>query len=71
MFTESMLVTTTYLEQLDPSQLKPAREPEHPATVIRVDEPSPEFARFLYTAVGGDWTGPTGCHGTWHGGRRG
>jgi GNAT superfamily N-acetyltransferase len=50
-----VLVTTTYLQQRDPADLKPARPPRHPATIVRVDEPSPEFARFLYTAVGGDW----------------
>jgi hypothetical protein len=50
-----MLVTTTYLEQLDPDQLKPARERERPAVIVRIDDLSPEFARFLYTAVGGDW----------------
>lgn len=50
-----MIVTTTYLEQLDPDDLVPAREPTRPAEIVRVDEPSPEFARFLYTAVGGDW----------------
>jgi GNAT superfamily N-acetyltransferase len=49
------MVTTTYLQQLHVSDLRPARTPERPAAVVRVDEPSPEFARFLYTAVGGDW----------------
>ncbi len=53
--TGSVIVTTTYLHQLHPSDLRPARPPEPPAAVVRVGEPSPEFARFLYTAVGGDW----------------
>lgn len=50
-----MLVTTTYLEQTSPSDLIPARTPAEPGEVVRAGEPSPEFSRFLYTAVGGDW----------------
>lgn len=50
-----MIVTTTRLQQSDVSDLKPARKPPQPAAIVRVDEPSPEFARFLYAAVGGDW----------------
>jgi GNAT superfamily N-acetyltransferase len=50
-----MLVTTTYLEQTDPTELLPARTPPEPGRIVRVDEVSPEFCRFLYTAVGGDW----------------
>ncbi|WP_129670861.1 GNAT family N-acetyltransferase [Candidatus Chloroploca sp. Khr17] len=49
-----VLVTTTYLEQTDPAQLRPAR----PAPSLRMqqaEDPSPEFGRFLYTAVGGNW----------------
>jgi GNAT superfamily N-acetyltransferase len=47
-------VHTTYLEQTDPGDLRPARPP-YDVDVIRSDVPSPEFSRFLYTAVGGDW----------------
>jgi GNAT superfamily N-acetyltransferase len=54
-FTGAVIVTTTYLQQLDPGDLEPARSPGRPAAIVRVDELSPEFARFLYTAVGGDW----------------
>jgi len=43
----------TYLEQKSPDELVPARE--QPIDVRRVDEISPEFARYLYTAVGGHW----------------
>jgi GNAT superfamily N-acetyltransferase len=50
-----VIVTTTYLEQLDASDLTPAREPARAASIIRVDDLAPEFSRFLYTAVGGDW----------------
>jgi GNAT superfamily N-acetyltransferase len=50
-----MLVTTTYLEQTSPDDLLPARPPRQPCRIERVDVVSPEFCRFLYTAVGGDW----------------
>lgn len=50
-----MLVTTTYLEQTAPGELRPAPTPAEPGRIGRVDEVSPEFCRFLYTAVGGDW----------------
>ncbi|WP_165985857.1 GNAT family N-acetyltransferase [Streptomyces sp. YIM 98790] len=53
-------VTTWYLEQTAPGDLSPARQPEPSAGVriVRAEVPSPEFGRFLYTAVGGDvsWT---------------
>ncbi|MDL4770946.1 MULTISPECIES: GNAT family N-acetyltransferase [Thermomonosporaceae] len=48
-------VTTWYLEQRDPAELRPARPPADPAGVVRAEVPSPELSRFLYTAVGGDW----------------
>jgi GNAT superfamily N-acetyltransferase len=47
-------VATTFLEQKDPHDLRPARPPDAVA-VVRAEIPSPEFSRFLYTAVGGDW----------------
>lgn len=50
-----MIVHTTYLEQRSSDDLAPAVSPKWPAAIERVDEPSPEFARFLYSAVGGDW----------------
>jgi GNAT superfamily N-acetyltransferase len=50
-----MLVTTTYLEQTSPTDLLPAGAPVDAGPVTRVDEVAPEFCRFLYTAVGGDW----------------
>jgi GNAT superfamily N-acetyltransferase len=52
---DGVIVTTTYLEQRDPGDLVPAREPARPASIVRVDDIAPEFSRFLYTAVGGDW----------------
>jgi hypothetical protein len=47
------LSVMTYLEQRSPDELVPARE--QPIEVRRVEEVSPEFARYLYTAVGGHW----------------
>jgi GNAT superfamily N-acetyltransferase len=55
MITQPTEVTTWYLEQTSASDLSPARQPEAAVEVIRVEIPSPEFNRFLYTAVGGDW----------------
>ncbi|WP_327705480.1 GNAT family N-acetyltransferase [Streptomyces decoyicus] len=56
----SISVTTWYLEQTSRADLSPATEPaaEQDVRIIRSEVPSPEFSRFLYTAVGGDvtWT---------------
>ncbi|MBT2414635.1 GNAT family N-acetyltransferase [Streptomyces sp. ISL-12] len=51
-------VTTWSLEQTAPSDLLPSDAPEGDVRVVRAEVPSPEFSRFLYTAVGGDvrWT---------------
>ncbi|AZQ74081.1 MULTISPECIES: GNAT family N-acetyltransferase [Streptomyces] len=53
-------VTTWSLEQTSPADLIPAHVPDA-SSGIRIERaavPSPEFSRFLYTAVGGDirWT---------------
>ncbi|RAY16472.1 GNAT family N-acetyltransferase [Actinomadura craniellae] len=48
-------VTTWYLEQRDPGDLRPAEPADLPTEIVRAGTPSPEFSRFLYTAVGGDW----------------
>jgi len=53
--TVQLIVTTTYLEQRDPDELIPARKQFEGASIVRVDAVAPEFSRFLYTAVGGDW----------------
>jgi len=50
-----MLVRTTYLEQRSVAQVRPARIPTEPVDVVRVRRPAPEFSRFLYATVGGDW----------------
>ncbi len=55
LFTGSVIVTTTHLEQDYPADLRAARETAEPALIGRVGELAPEFSRFLYTAVGGDW----------------
>ena len=47
------LSVLTYLEQHSPDEIVPARE--QPMEIRRVEEVSPEFARYLYTAVGGHW----------------
>jgi GNAT superfamily N-acetyltransferase len=50
-----MLVRTTYLEQRSPTRLRPAALPGTPPEIVRVEIPAPEFGRFLYATVGGDW----------------
>ena len=54
----SITVTTWSLEQTSPDDLVPAAVPPGDVSVVRAEVPSPEFSRFLYTAVGGDirWT---------------
>ncbi|MFI0902333.1 GNAT family N-acetyltransferase [Streptomyces sioyaensis] len=56
----SLSVTTWYLEQTSRDDLTPVHgpPPEQGVRIVRSDVPSPEFSRFLYTAVGGDvtWT---------------
>ncbi|MER5183040.1 GNAT family N-acetyltransferase [Streptomyces sp. NPDC002896] len=54
----SITVTTWSLEQTSPSDLRPSAAPEGDVRIVRAEVPSPEFSRFLYTAVGGDirWT---------------
>jgi GNAT superfamily N-acetyltransferase len=48
-------VTTWYLEMLDRQQLRPVPAAEYELRIEQVQIPSPEFSRFLYTSVGGDW----------------
>lgn len=54
----SISVTTWSLEQTSPADLRPAASPGGDVRIVRSEVPSPEFSRFLYTAVGGDvrWT---------------
>ncbi|MBO8195604.1 GNAT family N-acetyltransferase [Streptomyces oryzae] len=55
---DTVTVTTWYLEQTAPGDLAPARIPDTSAgvTVCRAEVPSPEFSRFLYASVGADNT---------------
>ncbi|MCA1219030.1 GNAT family N-acetyltransferase [Streptomyces sp. 8L] len=54
----TITVTTWSLRQTSPADLRPARGPVAGVRIVRAEVPSPEFSRFLYTAVGGDvrWT---------------
>ncbi|MFC7302928.1 GNAT family N-acetyltransferase [Streptomyces monticola] len=54
----SITVTTWSLEQTSPADLVTAAAPSGDLRIVRAEVPSPEFSRFLYTAVGGDirWT---------------
>lgn len=48
-------ITTWYLEMRSPDQLRPSFS-DHPDLVItQAQIPCPEFSRFLYASVGGDW----------------
>ncbi|QNE79076.1 GNAT family N-acetyltransferase [Streptomyces finlayi] len=51
-------VTIWSLEQTSPADLRPSATSGDEVRVVRSERPSPEFSRFLYTAVGGDirWT---------------
>lgn len=48
-------VTVTELAMDSPTLVRPGREPDVTAQLIRVEEPSPELARFFYRSVGGPW----------------
>lgn len=49
-------VTTTYLEMTSPEDLRPKALPGGQVVVVKSEVPCPEFSRFLFTAVGGDWS---------------
>ncbi len=48
-------VTVTALEMTSAAAISPGREPAVPAQLIRVGRPTPEYSRFFYRSVGGDW----------------
>jgi GNAT superfamily N-acetyltransferase len=48
-------ITIYTLEMMDPAELRPATRKPDGAKIIQSEAPSPEFNRFLYTAVGGKW----------------
>lgn len=53
--TQPTRVVVTYLEMTDPAQLRPAQRVPADVEIRQVEEPSPEFNRFFYRVVGGDW----------------
>lgn len=57
--------TVTYLEMTSVDEVVPARLPEEPLEIRRVEEISPEFSRFLYASVGGDWHWTEKLSWTW------
>jgi hypothetical protein len=48
-------VTTWYLEMRRPEDLRGGPAPAGDIAVVRAGIPSPEFSRFLYSAVGRGW----------------
>lgn len=48
-------VTRWHLAMDTPGALRKARAPSHPVAIERVLDPTPEYARFLYAAVGWRW----------------
>jgi GNAT superfamily N-acetyltransferase len=46
---------TTHLEMTDPADLRPAKSRRADLEICQAKLPCPEFNRFLYAAVGGDW----------------
>jgi GNAT superfamily N-acetyltransferase len=64
----TITVTTWSLRQTSPADLRPAASAGDRVRIVRAEVPSPEFSRFLYTAVGGDvrWTDRLGlAHEQW------
>lgn len=48
-------ITTWFLEMRSPDQLRPGRVPDRHVVLTRVGRPCPEFSRFFYRSVGGNW----------------
>ncbi len=48
-------VTIWYLESRSPADLRPATRPVEGLAIVSAQIPQPEFNRFLYASVGGDW----------------
>lgn len=48
-------VTTWYLEQTAPAQLRRSPMPDSRPSIIQAELPLPELNRFLYASVGADW----------------
>ncbi|OON80622.1 GNAT family N-acetyltransferase [Streptomyces tsukubensis] len=50
----SITVTTWFLEQTSPADLRTVPAPSGDVSITRAEIPSPEFSRFLYASVGQD-----------------
>jgi GNAT superfamily N-acetyltransferase len=61
----TMDVTTWYLEQTSRADLLTAKQPAIEIGIALSEVPSPEFSRFLSTAVGGDWHWTNRLPWTW------
>lgn len=48
-------MTVTHLEMRSPADFRPSARVPEDTILLLAAEASPEFGRFLYTAVGGDW----------------
>ncbi|PKB79610.1 MAG: GNAT family N-acetyltransferase [SAR202 cluster bacterium Io17-Chloro-G9] len=48
-------IKTHYLEMTSPGDLRPKPNSMQGLAIEQVARPTPEYNRFLYTAVGGDW----------------
>jgi len=48
-------ITTYYLEMVNPEEPRSVPPVDYPLRIEQVKIPSPEFNRFLYRSVGGDW----------------
>ena len=48
-------VTVTALEMTSAADIQPGRAPKVLPMLTRVGRPTPEYSRFFYRAVGGDW----------------
>ncbi len=58
-------VIVTYLEMTDPAQLRPSRRDFPELEIRQVEEPSPEYNRFFYRSIGGDWYWMVSFHWTY------
>lgn len=58
-------IIVTYLEMTDPTELRPSRRDCPEVEIRQVEEPSPEYNRFFYRAIGGDWYWTISLHWTY------
>lgn len=49
-------LVTTYLEMTGQPTMVPPPQPAGKFAILRAENPRPEFYRFLYNSVGGEWT---------------